>query len=372
VKLLNNSEFVAALNSSIAQAKRRALIQVMTFDGDASGLAVADLLTQAISRGVDVRLLIDCFALRYVSDRRASHHEVRAEAAETAAMFERLRQAGATVTFTQPWGPLMLFGLNRNHKKLYVIDDHAYVGGINISDHNFTWPDFMVRIEDPDVVTALTDDFASTEQGKRSSVNTHIITNRTIEPVFTKLVTEAKQSVILASPYALDIGVVNLLKNSPATSRTVITAQENNYRWLRAAEPYLWYRLSRCGVTLRTYREFFHLRFLLVDDNKLLVGSLNFNRHSLRCNQELGMLIDDPTFIVDFKSRILADVEPLNLNGLVQRRCIGRAGAWLVAHFFSGVIVRVAQWMAPFAPVIARRQNIKQRIKAEPPMPIGP
>ncbi len=336
----------------------------MTFDGDASGLAVADLLTRAISRGVDVQLLIDRFALRYVSDRRANHHTVRAEATETAAMFQRLCQTGATVTFTQPWGPMMLFGLNRNHKKLYVIDDHAYVGGINISDHNFTWTDFMVQIDDPDVVAALADDFAYTQKGERRSVNGHIITNQAIEPVFTELVTKATKSVTLASPYALDIAVVKLLEGSPAANRTVITAQENNYRWLRAAEPYLWQRLIRSGVKLHTYPEFFHARFLLVDDSNLLIGSSNFNRHSLRCNQELGLLINDTEFIADFKSRALAGVESLDLSRLTHRGFISKVGGWLVAHFYSGVIVRAAQWLAPFAPVLARHQNITAKYQS--------
>ena len=49
----------------------------MTFDGDDSGLAVADLLIDAAThRGVDVRLLVDCFALRYVSDTRATERSV--------------------------------------------------------------------------------------------------------------------------------------------------------------------------------------------------------------------------------------------------------------------------------------------------------
>ncbi len=356
-QLLDNFEFVADLSRRLARARRRVLIQVMTFDGDAAGLAVAELLARAASRNVDVRLLIDCFALRYVSDRRSSHHEVRAEAAETATMFQRLLRSGVSVQFTQPWGPLLMFGLSRNHKKMYVIDDHAYVGGINISDHNFAWRDFMVRTDDPEVVAALADDFACTQRGERRSVNSRIITNRELEPVLTDLVIGAARSVTLASPYALDVGMVELLERSQAENRTVITAQENNYRWLRVAEPYLWHRLRRSEVELCTYPEFFHLRFLLVDDSKLLVGSSNFNRHSLRCNQELGVLIEDPAFIAAFKARFLVDVEPLDVSRLSQQSPVARAGSALAAYFYFAAIVRAAHLLAPFAPVLARRSG---------------
>ena len=191
LRLLTNLEFVQDLKQSLAAAERRILVQVMTFDGDAAGLAVADLLAEAAGRGVDVRLLVDCFALRYVSDRKATDPSVRDEAAETKTMFDRLRAAGVDVTFTQPFGPVKFFGMSRNHKKQYVVDDHAYLGGINISDHNFAWRDFMVRTTDPATIEAVAEDFARTEQGDRRSVNGAVLTNSEIEPAFTQLVHEA-------------------------------------------------------------------------------------------------------------------------------------------------------------------------------------
>ena len=240
MRLLDNREFVEDLHRALASAERRVLIQVMTFDGDASGLTVADLLAAAAGRGVDVRLLVDCFALRYVSDRKDTDPSVQDEVAATKAMFDRLRVAGVDVTFTQPFGPVKFFGLSRNHKKLYVVDDHAYLGGINISDHNFAWRDFMIRTTDPAIVDALAQDFARTERGDRRSVNTTVLTNREIEPAFTEIINGASRSLVLASPYSLDVGIVKLLGQARAPAKAVITARQNNYRWLRLAEPYIW------------------------------------------------------------------------------------------------------------------------------------
>ena len=353
MRLLDNREFVEDLHQALRAAERRVLIQVMTFDGDASGLAVADRMVGAVRRGVDVRLLVDCFALRYVSDRLAKLPEVRDEAAETAAMFERLREAGVAVTFTQPFGPVQFFGLSRNHKKIYVVDDHAYLGGINISDHNFAWRDFMIRIEDPAVVETLVGDFACTERGERRSLSGSVITNSEIEPVFNDIVSGATRSLVLASPYSLDVGIVRLLAQSPAPAKTVIMARSNNFRWLRAAEPHIWGRLARSGVELRTYPDFFHARFLLADDDRLLVGSSNFSRHSFRCNQEVCLLITDVEFIADFKTRMLAGVEPLKLEKPVHRA----STAWsrVVANFYFHGIVGAAQVVARFAPTLSRR-----------------
>ena len=353
--LLDNQGFVTELHRVLRAAERRVLIQVMTFDGDASGLAVAELMVAAASRGVDVRVLVDCFALRYVSDRRATDPHVQAEAAETRAMFERLRAAGVAVTFTQPWGPVLLFGLSRNHKKLYVVDDRAYVGGINISDHNFSWRDFMIGISDPGVVDTLADDFTRTEGGERCSLSGSVITNSEIEPAFNRIVSGASRSLVLASPYSLDIGIVKLLAQSPAPDKAVIMARSNNFHWLRAAEPYIWDRLARAGVDRRTYPDFFHSRFLLADDDKLLVGSSNFSRHSFRCNQEICLLITDEGFIADFKTRMLPDTEPLEPAHATRRSRTQAAVSRLAAHFYFHGIIGAAKTVAPFAPTLARR-----------------
>ena len=355
MRLLDNGEFVAELHQALRTAERRVLIQVMTFDGDASGLAVADLMAEAAGRGVDVRLLVDLFALRYVSDRPAKDPEVRAEAAETEVMFERLRAAGVAVTFTQPWGPVLLFGLNRNHKKLYVMDDHAYLGGINLSDHNFIWRDFMIGTEDPAIVEVLADDFSRTERGERHSLNGSVITNSEIEPVFNDIVSGATRSLVLASPYSLDVGIVRLLEQSPAPAKAVIMARSNNFRWLRAAELHIWDRLARSGVDLRTYPDFFHARFLLADDDKLLVGSSNFSRHSFRCNQEVCLLITDRAFIAEFKARMLADVEPLIRQQPRRHSGVGAVWSRVVARFYFHVVIGAAQLVARFAPTLAHR-----------------
>lgn len=354
MRLLDNREFIEDLHRALATAERRVRVQVMTFDGDASGLAVADLLAGAAGRGVDVRLLVDCFALRYVSDRKDTDPSVRDEVAATKAMFDRLRAAGVTVTFAQPFGPVKFFGLSRNHKKLYVVDDHAYLGGINISDHNFAWRDFMVRATDPAIVTALAEDFARTERGDRRSVSTAVLTNTEIEPVFNDVVSGATSSLVIASPYSIDVGIVKLLGQARAPSKTVITAQQNNYRWLRLAEPYIWRRLARAGVDLRTYPDFFHARFLLADDDKLLVGSSNFSRHSFRCNQEICLLITDAEFIAGFKARMLADTGPLETAGGRRNTAANMAGA-VVAHFYFHIVIGAAQVVAPLSPALARR-----------------
>lgn len=47
--------------------------------------------------------------------------------------------------YPNPLGFLLWNYPPRNHKKIVVIDNTVYVGGLNFSDHNFSWHDMMVR-----------------------------------------------------------------------------------------------------------------------------------------------------------------------------------------------------------------------------------
>jgi cardiolipin synthase len=301
-ELLMNTEFVRRLHEGLVAATERVNIQVMTFDGDAAGLGVSELLIDAARRGVDVRLTVDIFAFRYVSDVKANSPLVADEVAETHAMFDRMEAAGVAVTYINPWGPLLMFGPFRNHKKVFVIDDVAYIGGINISDHNFEWLDFNIGFTDPSMVAVVTDDFDKTRAGERQALKGPIITNEHVEATFVELIEQATESVVVASPYALDVDLVTRLTAISAPRRVVVAPRRNNFRMFRTTDPYIRKRLSRQGVELRTYTDFFHAKFALIDGTKLLVGSSNFGRHSFRCNQEIAVVIEDEDFITSFKS----------------------------------------------------------------------
>ncbi|MFT7475852.1 MAG: cardiolipin synthase [Verrucomicrobiales bacterium] len=301
-ELLMNTDFVRGLHEGLAAASERICIQVMTFDGDAAGLGVSELLIDAAERGVDVRLTVDVFAFRYVSDVKVNSPLVADEVAETHAMFDRMEAAGVAVTYISPWGPLLMFGPFRNHKKVYVIDDVAYIGGINISDHNFEWLDFNIGFTEPSMVAAVVDDFEKTRAGERQALRGPIITNEHVEATFLELIEQATESVVVASPYALDVDLVKRLAAVSAGEKVVVAPRRNNFRMFRATDPYIRARLSRQGVELRTYTDFFHAKFALIDGTKLLVGSSNFGRHSFRCNQEIAVVIEDQDFITSFKS----------------------------------------------------------------------
>ena len=358
--LLQTPEFIVDLQSAIDRSQSRILIQLMTFDGDESGQDIAQRLKEAVGRGVKVQLLIDCFVLRFVSDQPVTRAAVKDEAAATTAMYDELREAGVDLTFTHPHGPGNLFSLARNHKKLFVIDDHVYLGGVNVSDHNFTWHDFMVRTEDENIRQAVIEDFEFTVAGGRRSVKNTLgdqtagsvlVTNREVERIFDAMLVGAKHSVELASPYAIDVPLTRRMFQVDAPHKRVIATKRNNLLVYRAMSPFLKWRLRRSGTKIASYSNFSHSKFLLVDDEKLLIGSSNFGRHSFWCNEEICLLITDRDFIGEFKRTLLEETEPMDepLNP------IKVAFGGLVSYLFFLAVTGLRYTVASRVPNLSRR-----------------
>jgi len=310
---------------------------------------VASALRAAARRGVPVRLLIDCFAHRFVSDQPVRRRAVADEHRRTRAMYAELAAVGVLVRFTHPNGPANVFALARNHKKLYLIDDAAYLGGINISDHNFAWHDVMVRVYDPAVARAVAADFEASFAGQRRTADEAIVTNRALARTFDELVAGARHRVVVASPYAVDRRLAELLEASPARSKTVAVAPENNFWCLQLIAPYLFHRLDRAGVRLLRFPRFSHAKFLVVDHDALLVGSSNFGRHSLSCNDEIGVVIRDRAFIAAFEREMLSGPKPVEPGPGRRRRLAGRASAAVIDR---GLIV-YPRTIVPLVPTLA-------------------
>ncbi len=316
---------MTAAAADMAAARRRLYVQAMTFEGDAAGLGVARAVMQ--SPAADRRVLVDDYSRFVVSDRfvYSPRHlldpEVRAEVRSTRAMFEGLSKAGAGVRVTNPAGPLLSGFAFRNHKKLIVADDVAYLGGINFSDHNFAWRDLMLRIEDPAVGDLLAGDFEATFAGAPRSWRAELadlvllsLDGRDNPRGFAEILSAidgARSEIQVVSPY-LTAPFTEALARAAARGVKVLllTPLANNKPTVR---DYLVWFARRSGFELRLTREMIHLKGLLIDGRSLVLGSSNFDFVSYWTQEELVALVHDAGVISDFRARVL---EPMLADSL--------------------------------------------------------
>ncbi len=163
--LSGGGDFLRALEKDLTQATHSIDIQVMSFEADQAGHQVVDLLSR--HPHLQRRLLIDAYSTAVVNDTWLAKpfgstrwKTARKEARQLWSLFQKAMSNGIDIRFTQPLGPLFLKYPFRNHKKCVLIDHKvSYVGGINITDHNFGWNDLMIRQQVEPLASALQDSF---------------------------------------------------------------------------------------------------------------------------------------------------------------------------------------------------------------------
>lgn len=157
-KLEYPRQFLTDVLDSAKDAQNR--IQVLSLaiaDDHATGL-ILHQLEKAAGRGVAVELCTDFLGQMQVKWERFK--DSRKPPLYDSQMFERLKAAGAKVHFeAHPGERLFDFWRGTQHGKLVIVDNCAWVGGMNMTDAHFRNIDFMVKLKDPAVVSSLSKAF---------------------------------------------------------------------------------------------------------------------------------------------------------------------------------------------------------------------
>ncbi len=301
--LLVERAFIDDFVATVRQARAHIEVQCMSFEGDQAGALVSRELIKKAAEGVRVRVLIDYFTDLMVSDRPASHPAVAREVRATRRMIRRMEAAGVGVRRTRPLGPLYIRCLIRNHKKLLVVDDAAYIGGINISDHNFAWHDYMVRLDGP-VVHGILDDFDATWEGRPHEPDGPLLSGARLRRFLVDGIRRARREVLITAPYLLDAFILDLLlaARRRGAAIAVLTLKQSNFRLFGWMGPYVVRRLLDAGAGVYTYRQFSHAKYLLLDGRTVVFGSSNFNHESLLTKEDLCMHSSDPALVAAFQA----------------------------------------------------------------------
>ncbi len=318
--LVDSGEFWPQLAADIEAARKSVYIQAMTFEADKAGRGIAEALLAA--RAEDKRALIDTVSQYVVSDRfvygphQWFDQDLKKERRDTRQMISELRSHGVRLKITNPYGPLWVRFPARNHKKLMIIDGRiAYLGGINFSDHNFSWHDMMIRIEDRSVAAFLEEDFLFTWRGGNQfatesfkDLQIWVGDGRRNSRMFDsirKIVQDAHSRIFIESTYFTlpFFGWLREIRGRPRPNITLLTSQVNNWPQMRR---YIPWEAERSAVKLRVYPgRLTHLKAIMVDDHSLIMGSSNFEFFSYHLYQEIIAVIRDPRVVAEFRERIM-------------------------------------------------------------------
>ncbi len=358
VELLETGgEYFPALCRAIDQAQREIHLETYIFEDDATGRRVAEALSAAARRGVQVHVLVDGFGARNFSGTLAP----------------RMLGAGVEVRVFRP--DLSRFRIRRHrlrrlHRKVVVVDGVlAFVGGINIIDDlhapGQTQPryDYAVAVRGPVVDDVLhscrrlwalvnwarlqrrppvlrlppADTRPAGDMEARYVVRDNIRHRRDIEEAYLEAIASAREEVILANAYflpGLRFRHALLAAAGRGVKVTLLLQGRVEYVLLHFATRALYGHLLASGVRIFEYhRSFLHAKVAVVDGNWATVGSSNIDPFSLLLAREANVVVGD----VAFAEQLRASLQQAMDNGARELRpedwkhrpWFGRALHWL-------------------------------------------
>jgi cardiolipin synthase len=305
--LRNGSEAFPAWIEAIDAAQTRISMEMYIFNDDKIGRRVADALSRAACRGVEVRLLFDSVGCRHAS----------------ASFFEKMREAGILAVPYHPyrfWRPHFWTLIRRNHRKTLVCDGKvAYTGGINVSDNWLPeneggggWLDAVVEVRGPAVATIESIFLRTwnwrarrrlrlkTREIVRSPPIGHIplavIANREFVDRFAirraalHAIRASLRRIFLASPYFVpDPGFMRALVHAAnrGVDVRILLPKQSDTQTVDMASRATFNRLLPAGVRIFQHHPVVHTKALLVDYEFVSLGSYNIDHRSLVYNLEL-------------------------------------------------------------------------------------
>jgi len=308
--LVNGDAAYPVMLEAINAARQTIYLSSYIFESNTTGRRFVEALSQAVERGVEVRVLVDALGECY----------------SRPPIGRLLTRSRVPVARFLPFslGDRGLHFNLRNHRKLLVVDGHlGFTGGMNIGDRHLLETaadggvrDLHFRIEGPAVgqmQDAFCEDwgFATGEHlaGSRPPLEHYGSAmcrgisagpNEDFEKLYwllTGVLAVARQRVCIMTPYFIpDRQLVMALNTAVLRGVKVdlLLPERNNLPLVQwASRAYFW-ELLQYGVGIYLQPPpFDHSKLLLVDDLYSLVGSANLDPRSLRLNFEFNLEVYD-------------------------------------------------------------------------------
>lgn len=335
VKIFTNGEDkLKALLSDIENAKETINIEYYIFADDSTGKLVMNALIKKAKEGVRVRLIYDSIGSLKAPRR----------------FFKKLKKAGGEIAeFFPPFLGIRMINLKmnyRNHRKIVVIDGKiGYTGGINIRNDHMgmkkrlsPWRDTHIRITGTGVYplqNAFLNDWRYVKKEKSTpdeyiqqgffkkpeqtgNVWLQLITSgpneteKTIKEAYLKLILSAKKEIVIQTPYFVPddtlMEALRIALQSGVKVRIMVPKKADHITVYWVTLSYL-KDIVRFGADVYIYNGFLHSKALIIDDNKLSIGTCNFDNRSFNLNFEDTVLMYSEEMAKEYKEYFLQDVQ---------------------------------------------------------------
>lgn len=305
----NGPDKIEALKNDIKNAKKSINMEYYIFASDHVGKEIMNLLCEKAKEGVEVNFIYDS-----IGSRRTHRN-----------FFRKLEKTGGNVgEFFPPLIRLINMKINyRNHRKIAIIDGRiAYTGGVNIRDDHMgkhkklnPWRDTHVRIEGSGayaIQNIFLDDWRYCKNDNtppkiylengyfpsptlKGNATIQVVSSgpdsqvQRIKETFVKMILNAKERIYLQTPYFIPDDVffaaLRIAVKSGVDVRIMVPKIPDKKTVYLATLSYL-KEMADLDIKIYLYKGFLHSKTLLIDNNKLSVGTCNTDNRSFALNFE--------------------------------------------------------------------------------------
>jgi cardiolipin synthase len=317
------------MTDAVRSAKRYVHVEFYIFAYDRTTAPFFDALGDAVSRGVEVRVLLDHVASLRVKGYRK--------------MLRRLDRMGVRWQLMLPVQPFKGRYQRpdlRNHRKILVADGEVgFMGSQNIIDRSYNkrsnirrglkWKELVARLEGP-IVAGLEAIFATDwyletgeppmreilpfgQEGEAQDLDCQVVpsgpgySNENNLKLFLALMYAAQERIVLTSPYFVpDEAMLRAI--SGATQRGIqvelFVSELGDQALVYHAQRSYYEALLRSGVRIWLYQApyILHSKHFTIDDDVAVIGSSNMDIRSFELNMEVSLLVRGASFVREMRA----------------------------------------------------------------------
>ncbi|TDQ36739.1 cardiolipin synthase [Aureibacillus halotolerans] len=340
--LTNGQEKFPKLLSSLKKAERFIHLEYYIFRSDHIGTDIIDVLCEKAKAGLEVRVIYDGIGSLWLK-RKA---------------IKRMKDAGVDI---YPFLPLRE-ALNtqklnfRNHRKIVIVDGHVgFVGGLNIGDEYLGrskkfgfWRDTHLMITGEALQrlhTIFLMDWHYVSGGEKLAIETysstkapstqvdgamHVVSSGpdseqgTMADIYFSMVTSAKQSVWIATPYFIPNKAMRTALGTAAAKGLdvrLIVPEENDGFFTRYGTQSYFDELLSKGVSIYTYKKgFLHGKVILIDGLIASIGTANVDLRSFNLNFEVNVFLFRSSAVHKLVQDYQKDLEDCHQLSIAERQ----------------------------------------------------
>ena len=186
------------------------------------------------------------------------------------------------------------------HSKIALIDSWFWIQTANLTHSSFfTNREHFFYSENPNVWNSLDNIFNKDWNWEKIEIaDIHpnlVICNINCRTVIENLLSNAKKSILIQTQYIVDENILEILKDKSTKLddiRFIVSDTDSNNYLVEYFGPWVARKFSKY---------YNHTKMILIDDEKLLLGSMNLSDTSLDKNREIWIILIDTWIITEFK-----------------------------------------------------------------------